>query len=208
MKFHSRVFLTAVSAVWLVITASGLLLLVDYDSKPGALASPPRSWPSEVSLVRNSAKPTLLMFLHPRCPCSWASLNELARIAFDERETLDVLVLFTQPPGVDADWSHTDLWEKAVANDDLRVAIDADGLLTKQFGAKTSGQVLVYDTSGRLRFDGGITPGRGHVGDSVGRSLVTVIAASQYSGTPASCSTYGCPLYRDRFAMAAESVDQ
>lgn len=194
MRFHSRVCLTAVSAMWLAATTLGLLWLVDYDTKPGVSASPPRHWPVEVSLIRNSAKPVLLMFLHPRCPCSRASLNELARIAFDHHETLDVLVLFAQPSGVAADWSQTHLWETAMANDDLCVTIDADGMFAKQFGAKTSGQVLVYDRHGRLRFDGGITPGRGHVGDSVGRSLVSMIVAGQDAGMPSSCATFGCPL--------------
>ena len=194
MKSRSRIYLAFLSLTWLMASAVGVLLLADYDSKPGHAASPPQQWPSGVSLARNSSKPTVLMFLHPRCPCSRASLSELARLAHGERDRLDVSVVFAQPSGVAAEWSQTELWKNAVANGDMHVAIDEDGLLTEQFGAKTSGQVLVYDCAGVLRFDGGITPGRGHRGDSFGHSIVRAIAAGQTAEFPEHCATFGCAL--------------
>ena len=194
LKSRSRIFLVILSLTWLMASAVGMLLLADYDSKPGHPARPPRQWPSGVSLARNASKPTVLMFLHPRCPCSRASLSELARLAHGERDRLDVSVVFAQPSNVTAEWSQTELWKNAVANGDLHVAIDTDGSLTEQFGAKTSGQVLVYDCKGALRFEGGITPGRGHPGDSFGGSMVREIAAGQTADLPAHCATFGCAL--------------
>jgi hypothetical protein len=175
-------------------TTMGLLLLADNDSKPSPPAVPPQQWPGGVSRVRDSSKPIVMMFLHPHCPCSRASLSELARLAHDERGQLEFCVLFTQPSGVAASWSQTALWENAVANSNLHVVIDHACLLAKQFGAKTSGQVLVYDREGTLRFEGGITPGRGHSGDTVGRSAIRAIAASQTAGIPVNCATFGCSL--------------
>lgn len=194
MKPHGRNLLPLLSVAWLMSATAGLLWLADYDSKPGHPASPPPQWPGVVSLARNSARPTLVMFLHPRCPCSRASLFELARLAQSERDKLDLCVLFTQPSDVAADWSQTDLWESAIANRDLRVVMDHGGLLANQFGATTSGQVLIYDSHGTLRFNGGITPGRGHTGDSLGRSIVRAIAKGQAPELPANCATYGCSL--------------
>lgn len=194
MKTRGRIGLALLSSTWLLAATVGLLWLADYDSKPGFPARPPREWPENVSLARNSAKPTVLMFLHPRCPCSRASLYELARLAHDERDQLEVLVLFAQPANVAADWLQADLVKKALANHDLRVVIDPGGLLANQFGAQTSGQILVYDRSGMLRFEGGITPGRGHAGDSFGRSIVRAIAAGQIREAPVHCVTFGCSL--------------
>lgn len=173
---------------------AGLLLVADYDSKPGHPACPPQQWPSGVSLARNPAKPTVMIFLHPRCPCSQASLYELTRLVHAERDKFEWHVVFVQPVEVAADWSQSDIWETAVANRDLQVVLDRGSVLAKQFGAQTSGQVLVYDRAGVLQFEGGITAGRGHVGDSAGRSLVQAIAAGQAPPRPAHCVTFGCSL--------------
>lgn len=194
MKCRGRIRLPLLAATWLLVATLGLLWLADYDSKPGHPATPPSRWPSRVSLARNSSKPTLLMFLHPRCPCSRASLYELARLPQSERDQLVLQVVFAQPMEVAADWSHTDLWKNAVANRNVQVVIDQGGLLAQQFGAKTSGQVLIYDRHGTLRFDGGITPGRGHTGDSFGRSIVRAIAVGHAPEKSANCATFGCLL--------------
>lgn len=191
-------FLSLVAVVWLLAATAGLLALANYNSKPGDPGQPPPHWPVGVSLTRQGAKPTLLMFLHPRCPCSRASLSELARLAVDERDRFDLAVVFVQPAGVAEDWSQADLWDTALANRDLHVVLDSGGVLARRFGAQTSGQVLLYDRAGVLQFDGGLTPGRGHVGDSFGRSRLQAIATGQVPASPATCATYGCPLTSKR----------
>ena len=61
---------------WGLIVASGIFLLEGYAAQ-GEAGSPPFLWP-EASLVRREAKrSTLLIFLHPQCPCSEASIEEL-----------------------------------------------------------------------------------------------------------------------------------
>ena len=194
MTSRGQLLLSLLTAVWLMSASAGLLLVADYDSKPGHPARPPQQWPSGVSLTRASTKPTVLMFLHPRCPCSRASLFELARLAHGTPDALDLHVVLVQPAEVTGDWSKSDLWEAAVANRDLQVSIDQGGELARQFGTQTSGQTLVYDRAGVLQFDGGITAARGHAGDSIGRSQIRLIAAGHVSDTPAKCATFGCPL--------------
>jgi hypothetical protein len=57
----------------------------------------------------------------------------------------------------------------------------------------TSGQVLLYDVSGRLVFRGGITAGRGHAGDNVGRD--NVVAFLLHDTVPAeSTPVFGCSI--------------
>jgi hypothetical protein len=194
--------LTLLVAVWLLAATAGLLLLADYSAKPGARGWPPQHWPVGVSLTRQKEKPTLVMFLHPRCPCSRASLSELTRLADDQPDRFAIEVVFVQPAGVGEDWSKSDLWDRAVANRNLQVVLDPGGELTRRFGVQTSGQVLVYDRTGVLQFDGGLTPGRGHVGDSFGRSRIQAIVAGQVQKEPATCATYGCSLTPKRAATA------
>lgn len=194
MQTRGTRFVLLLTAGWFLAATAGLLLLADYDTQPGTPGQPPQHWPDEISLARNSAQPTLLMFLHPRCPCSRASLAELARLALRERDRLQFQVVFVQPAEVGVDWSQSDLWDSAVAHRDLHVVRDPGGVLAQSFGAATSGQVLVYDRQGILRFEGGITPGRGHVGDSFGSSLIPAIVAGQAPASPSRCATFGCPL--------------
>ena len=65
--------------VWSIAVVAGLALLTEFDTAPGAQGSPPRDWPAGGSAQLDRSRPTLLMFAHPRCPCTRASLDELER---------------------------------------------------------------------------------------------------------------------------------
>ena len=72
--------------------------------------------------------------------------------------------------------------------------VDHDGSEASRFQAYTSGQVALYDNNGQLRFRGGITQARGHVGDNAGRSAIEAIINT---GTTEIDHTvvFGCPLF-------------
>ena len=110
------------------------------------------------------------------------------------RGRLDAVVVLVQPPGVPAEWSRTELWATAIADGELRVVEDAGAAGARDFRAQTSGQVLVYDQAGALRFVGGITPGRGHLGDSVGRAKILELLDGGATGSVMRCATFGCAL--------------
>lgn len=186
--------LPVLAGVWLTAVTAGLCLLADYGSRPGPRASPAPLWPASASLARDLSRPTGLMFLHSHCPCSRASLSELERLAYDSAQQIDLRVVFTQPLGVPAGWAQSDLWERAVANPDWRVVMDPEHHLADQFGVQTSGHLLIYDSAGRLRYDGGITPGRGHVGASVGHDAVRSLISGDANATPSRCAVFGCSL--------------
>lgn len=72
-----------------------------------------------------------------------------------------------------------------------------DGTEAARFGAHTSGQVLVYGRDGRLTFSGGITPSRGHEGDSRGADLaLRALTPNGASSATASSSAdvFGCGI--------------
>jgi hypothetical protein len=126
-----------------------------------------------VGLARNETAPTLVMLAHPRCPCTRASIAELARLAASVgREGMIGYVLFYRAEDADAAWAETDLWNSAAAIPGIRVEPDVGGRLAEAFGAVTSGQVVLYDAAGRLVFSGGITGARGHEGDNRGRDAI------------------------------------
>src|SRR2546430_14419966 len=101
------------------------------------------------------------MFAHPWCPCSRASVGELAQIMSKADGRLDALVLFHQPSADDEDLAATSLWQSASAIRGVTVKVDRDGEEAQRFGAATSGHIVLYDANGLLRFSGGITNARG-----------------------------------------------
>ena len=68
------------AALWLLAVGGGIRILSNYESTPGTRGTAPISWPSETPLRRDSTRATLVMALHPRCPCSRASVGELAEL--------------------------------------------------------------------------------------------------------------------------------
>jgi hypothetical protein len=182
------------ACVWAIGVVLGMYGMVRYQMTPAADAKDTVGhWPSSVSITRAPGLPTLVMTLHPQCPCSRASVNELSELMARSSGRLDAHVLFVQPPGAPGGWLDGDLWRQANAVPGLHVSIDTDGRDAAAFGATTSGQVMVYDTAGNLEFSGGITDGRGHEGDNAGLlSLLSLVREGKttLSQTP----VYGCSL--------------
>lgn len=174
-------------------------VVLDYQARAGAPAHPPSSWPRSTSIARASGEPKLLMFIHPRCPCTRATLGELERILARTGGRLPATAQFVVPAGETPQWAHSQLWRSAAAIPGLQIGIDRDGIEARRFGSATSGQVLVYDSTGRLRFAGGITAGRGHAGDNAGADAVVAIAGKG-TGAWSSTPVYGC-------ALASSAVD-
>jgi hypothetical protein len=73
---------------------------------------------------------------------------------------------------------------------------DRGGVEAKRFGARTSGEVLLYSAVGRLLFFGGITGSRGHEGDNYGlTSLASFLTATpSESAVTAGSPVFGCAL--------------
>ncbi|HYE19874.1 MAG TPA: hypothetical protein VEA69_15605 [Tepidisphaeraceae bacterium] len=155
-------------------------------------------WPANVGVARSDGSPALVLAVHPRCPCSRATIGELAKLMTDCRGRVTATVLMLRPAGVPAGWERTGLWDAAAAIPGVTVVADDAGRAAGRFGAATSGQALLYGADGRLLFAGGITESRGHSGDNAGRSALT---ASILGGAPTDTSAvvrtpvYGCPLF-------------
>jgi hypothetical protein len=178
--------------LWLAAIGTGLAELWRYDGQRGAAAVAPMQWPDAGSAAEVPAKARLVMLAHPRCPCTRASLAELARLMAQAEGRLTADVFFVQPAGTSDDFVDTDLWRSAAAIPGVRVWRDRDGRTAAQFGAATSGQVVLYDAAGQRRFQGGITVARGHEGDNPGRAAVL---AALDGDVAADTPVFGCGLH-------------
>jgi hypothetical protein len=180
--------------VWMLTVALGLTALWRYSLVAGEAGQPPRSWPRTARITRLPQRPTVVIAVHPQCPCSRATIAELSTLMARAEGRVSAFVLFARPAEMSGDWVRGDLWEKAVAIPGVTVLQDDEGVESKRFGALTSGHTLLYDASGRLRFSGGITKARGHHGDNDGLAAVTALA----TGAPtdrAESPVFGCALF-------------
>jgi hypothetical protein len=176
---------------------AGLGVLASYENAPGVAESPAILWPSSSRIERAANRATFVMLAHPRCPCTRASLRELELLMARLPGLLTAHVLFVEHAGAPADWKKSDLWDQAVAIQDVHAAWDFAGAEASRFRASTSGQVVVYSAQGRLLFSGGITASRGHYGDNAGRAAI-VAALTAGPGGPARSFVFGCSLVDDR----------
>jgi len=205
MKLNkNRLILLAACALWLFVIGAGIGHLWSYESTPGVAASAPDRWPADSRVKPAADRATLVMLAHPHCPCTRASIGELARLMTQARGRVAAYVLFVKPPDFSRGWEQTDLWASAAAIPGVTVVRDDDGVEAGRFGAATSGQTVLYDTGGKLLFSGGITGARGHAGDNAGRTAIVSLLTtdgSEREETP----VFGCPLFdRNECPMGKE----
>jgi len=177
-------------ALWIALLGFGLCARFRYETTEGAAARAPALFPSGSTLPDVDARARVLMFVHPECPCTLASLREFERLLTKTTTARATLVVAET---LDRPWSETDA--AAIAKRIPRLAIfhDVDGVEARRFGARTSGQVVMYDAHGALRFSGGITGSRGHVGDNVGvQTLARALAEEDPRAHRA--AVFGCPI--------------
>jgi hypothetical protein len=186
-----RLLIGAVFALWSLAVMAGIGSLMRFETTPGAFAEPPARWPAGATIARDDAKPTLLLFLHPRCTCSAATLTVLESVLARTNAAPTVHVFWLQPAGADANWRDTDI-VRSVDGMPAILQHDDDGTESQRFGARTSGHTMLYGIDGTLRFAGGITGARARADDNAGRQRL--VAALAGGPGQIAADVFGCPL--------------
>jgi hypothetical protein len=193
MRFQKRT-LVLLGSLWLTVVGAGLFIMLNYETAPGVPGTSPVKWPADSQLAHSQERATLVMFGHPHCPCTRASIGELALLMARCQGKLEAKVIFVKAAGLPQDWEKSDIWRSAEAIPGVTVLCDNDGVEARRFRARTSGQTILYNAEGEMLFSGGITASRGHSGDNVGRSAIV----SLLNGGVAQRSTtfvFGCSLF-------------
>ena len=195
MRFNKGQFILFASCVaWISLIVVGLGLLWAYENRPGPTTAPPTQWPSDSRIPLATDRATLVIMTHPHCPCTRASIGELARLMAQTQDRVTAYALYLKPEGSSDDWEKTDLWQSAASIPGVNVVVDDGGAEAMRFHAMTSGQTLLYDAEGRLLFGGGITGSRGHSGDNAGLSAV-VSLLNTGDAERTETFAFGCPLF-------------
>jgi hypothetical protein len=177
--------------VWSLAVISGLGALLLYKRTPGQAAKAPMHWPNDCPIQRRSNERVLLLFAHPKCPCTRATLSEMERLLATERDLRPHVILFDT--NNTQSWGESDIVSRSMCLPGAKTYGDADGRLQQMFNVTTSGHVLLYDKDGRNTYSGGITGLRGHEGENCGLAKLRERLAGRTS-SPDSFPVLGCPL--------------
>lgn len=187
----SRKLPLLVTFVWAFVLVAGTVALNVYGLTEGPRGAAPTEWPTE--LGERTARLGMVVYAHPRCPCTRATLWESAELVAASEGELQVEVLFYVPEGEPASWAHGDLWSIAQETPNTTPRVDPGGRLAAAHGALTSGHCRVYGPGGALLFDGGLTASRGHQGTSAGERAIRAHVRRQPTDTTTT-PVFGCGI--------------
>jgi hypothetical protein len=135
----------------------------------------------------------LVVFAHPRCPCSAATFDQLAEVAANAGEATKISVVFFTPADAGAEWTQSPTVLQAAGIPGVTIVADERGREAGLFHAFTSGRTLLYDREGALVFDGGITGSRGHAGENAGATALLEIL-TKGGNVSTRTPVFGCPI--------------
>jgi hypothetical protein len=191
MKWR-RVIVPAGLAVWLLGIVGATVLVWRYKMAPAAVADAPVKWPSSSTLRIATDRPSLVFVAHPQCPCTVASIAELARLSDELQGHAQIDILLVRPVGTDDGFEDGAIAERAARIRGARVHVDIDGVEADRFGAHASGTTLLYSRDGTLVFRGGLTISRGHEGRSAAHDRIVALVKSDRSDAVAETPVFGC----------------
>ena len=186
--------IVAGAVAWGLALVAGFLAISSYQLSPGDAGLAVESWPTGSRIALAGDRPTLIMAAHPRCPCTRASVGELARILARCEGRVAAYILIFIPEDADGPWRQAAGSSRFAAIPGVQPIEDPGGREAARLGARTSGHVALYAPDGRLLFRGGITGARGHEGDNRGREAVVALIRGD-SLDPAEHPVFGCPIF-------------
>jgi len=187
--------LLLVFLAWLGSIVIGYAWLFRYSFVAGEASTAPESIPRSLAPPGSSSRWQVFLALHPHCPCSLATVRELAKVLTRAADVSVVTVLMYKPSNEPDSWLEGRLLDEC-RRMNCRVQPDPEGRFAKVLGTVTSGDVVVYDASGKLRYHGGITGSRGHEGDNPGQQAVIDLLRGG-SASHSSMPVFGCPIQKD-----------
>lgn len=190
--------------IWGLVVVLMLVALTRYSSIPGRSGIIP-SQLSTTSASLNKAATKVQLFIHPRCACTAATIDQLqsALHAAPVNRQIPIEIYVFAPDSEPESWYETPLVKQCQRLPSVTVIWDRDGALAKSLGVATSGHLLVWDGEQKRKFSGGITPSRGHRGPCQG--LDAFLAALEGHGDAAlNSAPFGCSIQLQALASDNE----
>lgn len=182
-----------VVVLWVVAVCLGQVAFSRYANTPARATAPVQEWPkSSTQPVQRGV--TLVMAVHPQCPCTRASLSQLEQIMARSDGRMQARLLFMLPRGYQEGWAHSGTWNQAKAIPGVERILDREGQEARRFHLTTSGQTALFAADGTQIFSGGITVARGETGHNPAQDSIE--SYLQTGKTPLKRSPiFGCSLF-------------
>jgi hypothetical protein len=149
-------------------------------------------WPRDAAFAPPSGF-RIVMFVHPMCPCTAASIaeldNSLARLPAEVSVTVVAVTAGLAAETLDS----SRLLAELRTMPRITLQVDSTGAERQRFGAVVSGEVFAFQDDGRRVYHGGLTSGRGHVGESIGQQQLEALVRGERE-TPYDAPVFGCLL--------------
>lgn len=175
------------------LAITGLVNGALYDGTPAPTAATKPDWPQKAALAPAEEGSTVLLFAHPACPCTGASLHNLRESLSRSNSPYKLYIVFSRPAAFPANEASRKLRQAAQAIPNVHIVEDKGALVAAQFGASASGECFLFDRNGKQLFHGGVTRARGHYGESSGQASLQSILTSGNSDSH-KAPTFGCAL--------------
>jgi hypothetical protein len=178
--------LIAGAALWIGTIVASFGALERYSLQAGPTGAPAVGAAAWLRAHQQGQRPLLALVIHPLCPCTDASLAELHDFMVRSEGRCDILIVQV------SDSAALDVGE-TIAGTTISSVRDRDGSIARLLGARTSGDSILVDAQGRLRFHGGITISRGHRGESPAQLALLELVEGRSNALCVS-PVYGCSL--------------
>lgn len=188
MHKKKRVLLTTAVSSWVLAIGYFGAQMMAFDSTPGKPAHAPAHWPAQSALTRAQGRKQLVMFVHPGCTCTLASLEQLRRLESLTGNTIaaEIVLWHSAASRKERDWNRE--------SGGAKVFDDQNGQEARIFGAQTSGQTLIYDEAGQLAYAGGLTVFRAEAGgDPLLKQILQGIGVRDQKAALEK-AVFGCPI--------------
>jgi hypothetical protein len=164
-----RISLVLLAVAWTAASVLSWSLLLSHTYQPVVATGGINEWPSSLEPTDRDGRIRVILFAHPLCPCTRATIAELDEALGSRRTNVNTTIVF-----VTAGLAEPDIYDSptvAAARRLLNVTLrfEDNTAFASRIGATTSGELFVFDGAGKRVFHGGITAGRGHRGRSPGR---------------------------------------
>ena len=139
--FRQRWFALTATSLWALAVAIGLYALELHGASPGRSGVAVGRWPARSRIHLASGRPTMVVAVHPLCPCTRATVSELARLLTRCAGQVEVYLLIFVPERAGHGWGPTAGLRRLAAMPGVHLLDDPAGEEADCFGARTSGSL-------------------------------------------------------------------
>jgi hypothetical protein len=191
IKGSSKVVRIFLIVLWVVLFLSAYLFSINYSIKTEKVDKENQTT-DLVKRYLSSGQRVLFFFIHPKCSCTLASIDEFKDLLKDEYKDIKIVAIVSTRSSVDNEFMYSESTNLIKELNQVEIFYDIGAIETQKLGIKTSGHLLFYDSLGNLLYSGGITVSRGHRGESVGKMELSRRMKSSNNYQKYMADAYGC----------------